>query len=203
MPLIRKPPGFAPPAGEPPQGDLESPSPDLRWAAARAAVARPGSVGDLAKALGRETDARVREAICTALVRIGSPESVEAVLPLLRSDDASIRTAAMDVLRAMPGPLRPRIAALLADPDADVRLLACELARELTAPEAEKLLLSVIEADSDPNVCAGAIDALSEVGGAGALPALARCAARFFDNPFLVFAARAASERLGAAPGRD
>jgi HEAT repeat protein len=202
MPLLRNPSRAAPSVGELADGDLGSPDADLRWAAARAAADKPDSIAELAKALSRETDARVREAICTALARIGSPECAEAVLPLLRSEEASARTAGMDVLRAMPRSLRGSMAALLADPDSDVRLLSCELARELEAPEAEALLISVVETDREANVCAAAIEALSEIGGADALPALARCAARFRDDPFIVFAVEAASERLGAASGR-
>jgi HEAT repeat protein len=175
---------------------------EARWAAARAAADRPGSVGALAKALVAETEPRVREAICTALVRIGTAESAEAVLPLLRSEDAALRTAAMDVLRTMPRWLASRLAEWLVDPDSDVRLLSCELARELDAPEAERLLLQVIGADPEPNVCAAAIEALSEIGGPDALAALAACVKRFNYDPFIAFAVEVASERLGAATGR-
>jgi len=199
MPLLRKPSKTLPPVGEPAVGDLGSPSAELRWIAARAE--NPGSVAELAKALERETEPRVREAICTALARIGTPRSAAAVLPLLRSEDASLRTAAMDALRGMPKALGPHMAALLADPDADVRLLSCELARELEPPEAQRLLLTVLETEPRPNVCAAAIEALSEIGGADALPALARCGKRFRDDPFIAFAVKAASERLGAASG--
>ena len=139
MPLRRNPSPLSPPSREPGDGDLGSPSVEARWAAARAAADRPGSVGALAKALVAETEPRVREAICTALVRIGTAESAEAVLPLLRSEDAALRTAAMDVLRTMPRWLASRLAEWLVDPDSDVRLLSCELARELDAPEAERI----------------------------------------------------------------
>jgi HEAT repeat protein len=203
MPLIRKTPDQTPPVGEPGEADLRSPSADVRWAAARAAADRPNSVAALAQALGRETDMRVREAIFSALARLATPESVEAVLPYLRSDDASLRTGAVDVLRAVPKLLRTRIVDLLADPDADVRLLSCELARAMDAPEAQTLLLSVVETDKAPNVCAAAIDVLSEIGDAAALPVLARCAARFPDDPFLGFAVKVALERLNPPADRD
>jgi HEAT repeat protein len=124
-------------------------------------------------------------------------------LPYLRSDDASLRTGAVDVLRAVPKLLRTRIADLLADPDADVRLLSCELARAMDAPEAQTLLLSVVETDKAPNVCAAAIDVLSEIGDAATLPVLARCAARFPDDPFLGFAVKVALERLNPPADRD
>ena len=37
---------------------------------------------------------------------------------------------------------------------------------------------------------------LAEIGGADALPALARCADRFADEPFLAFAIKVAAERI-------
>lgn len=200
MPLIRKTPDQTLAVGEPGEAGLRSASVDVRWAAARAAADRPNSVSALAQALGRETDARVREAIFTALARLATPESIEAVLPYLRSDDASLRTGAMDVLRAVPTLLRTRIAGLLADPDDDIRLLSCELARTMDAREAQTLLLSLIETDKAPNVCAAAIEVLSEIGDAAARPVLARCAARFPDNPFLGFAVKVAIDRLDGQP---
>jgi HEAT repeat protein len=203
MPLIRKPSEKAPPVGEPGGADLRSPSAEVRWAAARAAADRPSSVSALAQALSGETDMRVREAIFTALARLASSESVDAVLPYLRSDDASLRIAAMDALRAVPKALQTRVPDLFADPDDDVRLLSCELARAMDAPQAQALLLSLIETDDAPNVCAAAIEVLSEIGDAEALPALTRCAARFPEDPFLGFAIKVALERLKAPANRD
>ncbi len=196
MPLIRNTRENAPPVSEAGEADLRSPSADARWAAARAAADRPDSVPALAEALRGESDARVREAIFTALARIGSPESVDAVVPFLRSDDASLRMAALDVLRAVPESLGARIEALLVDPDDDVRLLSCDLVRGMDPAKAERLLLSLIDADAAANVCAAAIEVLAEIGDRDALPALARCAARFPDDPFLAFAVKVASQRL-------
>ena len=53
--------------------------------AARAAPGLPNGVDALARALAREANPRVREAIFTSLACIGSVESIEAVLPLLGS----------------------------------------------------------------------------------------------------------------------
>ena len=74
----------------------------------------------LASALSRESDPRVREAIFTGLARIATAESAAAVVPYLRSDDASLRTGAIDALRAMPRLRAAHLPLLLADPDADV-----------------------------------------------------------------------------------
>ena len=204
MPLIRKDDGAPTPpvaAGANASARLTEGTPDERWAAARALAEQSGSGPVLAGALHLERDARVREAILTSLIRQGGSAAVCAVIPLVSSDDASLRTEALDALRAMPVALEPYLADLLADRDPDVRLLSCDLARVLPAQVAARMLCEVLDREGEVNVCAAAIDALAEVGGPDAAPALARCAARFPDEPFLRFAIRAAAQRIGAGSG--
>ncbi len=173
---------------------------DERWAAARSAAELPDGAGVLGRAFSGEKDLRVREAILTGLVRLRSPESVLALLPHLRSDDANLRTGSLDALRTMPEVVAPHLPALLADRDADVRLLACELARSLASAEAARLLCDVLEMESEGNVAAAAVEVIAEIGSPDDLPVLARCADRFRGDPFLSFAIKIASERIGAAP---
>jgi HEAT repeat protein len=210
MPLIRR---DTVPSGqnEPrhPADVLRDGTADQRWKAARAlgvvtgvscvavsSVVRAAKI--LANALLTEADPRVREAIFTSLVRLGSRECVEAVIPCLRLDDPQLRGGGLDALRAMIGVVRPMLPALLADPDADVRLLTCDLARELSASDATQLLCYVLARETEPNVCAAAVDVLAEIGEAEALPFLQACAARFGDVTFLSFAVRIAMQRIVA-----
>jgi HEAT repeat protein len=125
-------------------------------------------------------------------------EAAAVVLPHLRSDDAARRVAALDALRAMPSAAGGHLPRLLADADPDVRLLACEIARSLPADEADRALVELIEREENANVCGAAIEVLAETGGPSSLPALARCGARFPDDPFLGFAVKAASDRIGS-----
>jgi HEAT repeat protein len=170
---------------------------EQRWAAARAAAGQPDGVAQLAAALGRESDPRVREAIFTGLVRAATPESAAAVVPFIRSEDAGLRAGALDALRAMPEASRPHIARLLADPDSDVRLLSCELVRGLPENEANGLLCDLLDREMEKNVAAAAIEVLAEIGRPEALPALARCAGRFAGDSFLAFSVRIATDRIG------
>jgi HEAT repeat protein len=195
MPLIRKPAPASAPTSIPTR--IEGTS-DQRWAAARAAAGRPNGVAVLAEALAREDDRRVREAIFTGLTRIATPESAAAIVPYLRSEDAALRTGAIDALRAMPAAASVHLPRLLADPEADVRLLSCELARDLPEEDANRLLCTLLEAETEKNVCAAAIEVLAEIGRADALPALARCAARFGDDPFIAFSVKIATDRIVA-----
>jgi HEAT repeat protein len=199
MPLIRKPLMPALPA----TGDatsalamLENGTDDERWVAARVVSQIPGGVAALAKALAAERDKRVREAILTSLARTDSPEGVEALLPFVRSDDAHLRTGALDALRATKEAVRPYLPRLFGDRDVDVRLLACELARNLPADEAARLLCDFLDDETEPNVCAAAVEVLAEVGGPDALPTLARWADRFRETPFLDYSIKATADRI-------
>ncbi len=151
----------------------------------------------LGQALELERDAHVREAIFTGLARIATPESAQAVLPYLRSDDAILRTGALDALRMMPYVTRPHLEALLRDSDSDVRVLACELMRSQPASDAARMLSALLETEPEANVCAAAVEVLAEVADHLAAPSLLRCADRFRSDPFLGFAIRQVVDRLG------
>lgn len=201
MPLVRKPSAPAPataPEGPDLAETLRRGTDDERWAAARNAFEVPEGLALLSEALSREHVPRVREAIFTALAKIGTPEAASTVLPHLRSDDAAQRTASLDALRAMPLAAGRHLPQLLRDSDQDVRLLACEIARSLPTDDAGRELIELIEREQNANVCAAAVEVLAETGSSSSLPALARCGARFPDDPFLGFAVKAATDRIGS-----
>lgn len=199
MPLIRKPQTETVPA--PSLGDaaaaLRASSADERWSAARQLGDQPGHAGLLADALARESDPRVREALFSALARDGGDQAVAAILPFISSSDAALRTGALDALATLPRAIAANIAKLLADGDPDVRILSCDLARRLPAAEATSHLTALLDRETAANVCAAAVEVLSEVGDDRALPTLRACAARFVDNSFLVFAIELAVRRIG------
>lgn len=199
MPLVRKPPS-GPPDPAPDAASvltlLARGTDDERWSAARAAATLPGSVQALGEALAREKSPRVREAVLTSLARIATPDSVATVLPLLRSDDAFVRREASDALLAMKDVAWPSVASLLKDDDADVRILACGLVRDMPNETAVRLYCDLLDSEPEANVCAAAVEALAEIGGAEALPALKRCAERFQAMPFLAFSIKIAIDRL-------
>ena len=202
MPLIRKPPSEAlsttpaAPDAAVVFAALARGTDDERWSAARAAADLPDSVPALADALRRERSPVVREAIFSALAHIATTQSVEAVLPFLRSDDASVRTEATDALLAMKDVVWPYVSPLLRDPDANVRILACGLVRDMPGEVAVRLCCGLLDSEPEPNVCAAAIDVLAEVGESSAVPALERCAQRFSDTPFLTFSIQLAIDRV-------
>ncbi|ABD90132.1 HEAT repeat domain-containing protein [Rhodopseudomonas palustris] len=207
MPLIRR-DDPKPAAARQPAADLAAltaalgdPDPDRRWQAARGLGSDPGAVPQLAAAFAAEQVPQVREAIMTALLRIGDAGAVAALLPALRVQDAALRASAIEALQAMPEATLPFMTALLADADSDVRILATELVRNMPAETATALLSDLLAREPHPNVCGAAIDVLAEVGTPAAIPALQACAARFADVAFLRFAASVAIDQISGAEG--
>jgi HEAT repeat protein len=201
MPLIRKPPassGTATLAPDPAAvlDALTRGNHDERWAAARAAADLPSAVPALGSALAHENSPIVREALFSALARIATPQSVETVLPFLRSDDALIRTEASDALLAMKDAARAYVPALLKDQDSNIRILACVLVRDMPSQAAASLCCDLLDSEPEANVCAAAVEALAEIGESSALPALMRCADRFRATPFLEFSIRIVIDRF-------
>lgn len=199
MPLIRRP---GPPSEPAPPAfsaaGLASASPDERWTAARRLGETAEGRAALIAALPAEQDARVVEAMLSALARSGAPEAGEALAACVASDEAMRRTAAMDALRSAPDLLAPRLERLLADPDPDVRLLACDLARALPPAQASSLLCARLPEETEVNVVAAAVESLAEVGDESCAAKLTACAERFAQEPFLRFAITEAARRLSA-----
>jgi HEAT repeat protein len=202
MPLVRRGrrgTGATAPSA-PATASLQAADAEERWIAAREAAEAPEGAAILADALALESDDRVRDALFTGLARIGTAECVDKVLPYLRSNDAGLRTGAVDTLRAMPAHLVSRVPELLADPDPDVRLLSCELARELPSAEANMLLAGLLDRETEKNVSAAAIEVLAEIGQPEVVQSLQRCAARFAGDAFLEFSISIVMNRIGATP---
>ncbi|MFZ0501831.1 MAG: HEAT repeat domain-containing protein, partial [Steroidobacteraceae bacterium] len=143
-----------------------------------------------------------REAMLTSLARMGTRDGVAAILPMLRCDDAALRTGALDALRSSVIATHELLPQLLNDPDGDVRILSCELARSLPSEEASRSLCALLAREAEINVCAAAVEVLAEVGNGTALPILAQCARRFSQVPFLSFAIKLAMDRITAAGSR-
>jgi len=178
---------------------LRDPDPGARRWAARDLAGAPEAADALADALEAEAEPAVRQALLDALAAIGSGRVAERLLPLLRAEDAALRTGAIEVLQGLPEAVAPRMAQLLADPDPDVRIFAVDICRALPHPEVPRWLAALLGRERHPNVVGTALDVLAEIGGPGELPALRATAERFAGEPYLAFAARLAIRRIEEA----
>lgn len=177
---------------------LASSDPVQRRHAARDLAALPQASQVLGQALARETDPSVRQALFTSLGTLASAAAVQALIPLLRSEDAGLRNGAIETLSSMPEVVGPSIQHLLHDPDPDVRLFTVNLLGDLRHDEVNAWLCQVLRQDSEVNVVAAAIEVLAETGSGAERADLLEARSRFADDPFIGFATQVALERIEA-----
>ena len=166
-----------------------------RWAARDLSVF-PEAVNALLAHLPMETDDSVREVIFTSLLAIGGETVVVGLMPYLRSEDAFLRNGVVETLQGLPDAIATHIEGVLRDSDPDVRIFAVDILRELAHPDAPGWLEAVLEKETEVNVCAAAVDSLSEVGSPGSIPAIKAVLTRFPDQPFLEFVVTTAIARI-------
>jgi HEAT repeat protein len=176
--------------------DLNSPDISTRRRAARALTALPDAVAVVCAHLSDEPNLSVRSIILTGLISNKSPDVVAGLLPLLGGEDANLRNGVIEALQQMPDEVAPHVEAMLAAPDSDVRIFAINVLAALPHPMVPEWLRRVVTVDPHVNVCAGALDALAEVGEPEVIPALEALADRFPDVAFIRFAVDAAARRI-------
>jgi len=176
--------------------DLEAVNTTARRRAARDLVHCQDVASALFDRLKREGDLSVREVIFTTLTRLGDAAAVTGLVDCLRSEDATLRNEAVEAMKQLPDKVAPIMPRLLADPDPDVRIFAVNILESLRHPDVESWLIDMIETDPHVNVCATAVDLLSEVGTDAALEPLIRFKNRFSDEPYIQFAADLALRRV-------
>lgn len=175
---------------------LSDPSAEARRWAARDLVDCPNSSPALVGRLAVETDQAVREVIFTTLTRLGDSAAVAGLVSCMRSEDATLRNEAIEVMKMLPEAVSPIMQGLLNDADSDVRIFAVNILEALRHPDVEKWLADVIENDPHVNVCATAVDILGEVGSKAALESLRKLKTRFGAEPYIQFAADLAIKRI-------
>lgn len=175
---------------------LENDNPTTRRWAARDLVNCQDVAAALVDRLMREGDLSVREVILTTLTHLGDATAVAGLVDCLRSEHTALRNEAIEAMKQLPDEVALIMQGLLIDPDPDVRIFAVNILESLRHPDVESWLIDVIEMDLHVNVCATAVDLLSEVGSESALQPLARLKSRFADEPYIQFAADLALRRI-------
>jgi HEAT repeat protein len=173
-----------------------------RWAARDLAQFSQASAV-LVSRLKIEDHPTVRTAILDTLAQIGDEQGISGIVACLRSDEASLRNEAIEVLKNIPEQVAPIIDSLLNDKDSDVRIFAVNILESLHHEDVEKWLVQVIEHDDHVNVCATAVDLLSEVGTEFSLNALEHLKIRFADEPYICFSADLALKRIGQGSSQN
>lgn len=137
-------------------------------------VAAVGLLADLLKTnhLG------IQEAADSSLRKIGGKETVQAVLPLLRDDEAPVRNLAMDILREVGGQDMTSLIDLIHDEDPDIRIFVSDILGETENVLAVAPLCEALLKDPEVNVRYQAAVSLGELG----LPEAAPCLNKAIDD---------------------
>ncbi|MCR4399277.1 MAG: HEAT repeat domain-containing protein [Syntrophomonadaceae bacterium] len=115
----------------------------------------------------------VREAIVGSLRLMPGPAVVNAVVPLLRSQDAFVRNAGIDLLAHQGPDSLPALAVMLHDADKDVRKMALDALFLLEMEGAVPVIMEALE-DPDLNVVITAVEYLGRLEATAAAPAVNR-----------------------------
>jgi HEAT repeat protein len=178
--------------------ELDDEDPLARRWAARDLVSHPQASAALVARLRIETDVAVQEFILTSLTQLGDETAVAGLIDCLRSEEAQLRNAAIEAMKALPNEVAPIMSDLLRDADPDVRILAVNVLESLRHPKVEQWLIEVIDRDLMVNVCGSAVDLLGEVGSQAARDALGRLKVRYEAEPYIQFAVDLALKRIAA-----
>ncbi|PRR71648.1 HEAT repeat domain-containing protein [Neomoorella humiferrea] len=162
----------------------------------------PGTAKVLVETFAREGDVVVREAIVGSLLSCDTEEVMQEVVPLLKSEDASQRSMAFDVLTYKADEKALGIfEGLLHDADRDVRVMTVHALGRSRCPGVLSLLRKVAAEDEDINVVGAAVEYIGEIGERGDVELVQQCKERF-DHPYLDFIVARALIRLGGEPGK-
>lgn len=144
----------------------------LREAAFQAGDARSLEAVPLLAKLLADDNIGVQEAADSALKRIGGQETVDAVVPLLRSDDAPVRNLSMDILRKVGGQHMEGLIEMVQDDDADIRIFVADILGSTENSRAVKPLCDMLLKDPEVNVRYQAAVSLGSLGLKEAAPCL-------------------------------
>ncbi len=116
----------------------------------------------LVEHLQQEKSRFVREVIVNNLPQLDLPCLVAKLLPLLRSDDAFIRNAVIDIVSTRHDEVAAYLEPLMEDADKDVRKFALDILYQLKTPEAAPYMICFMN-DVDINIVITAVEYLGSL----------------------------------------
>ncbi|BDQ35940.1 hypothetical protein SYK_03000 [Pseudodesulfovibrio nedwellii] len=142
----------------------------------------------------------IQEAVDSSLRKIGGKEVVQAVIPLLRSDDAPVRNLAMDILREVGNQDISSLIALVLDEDADIRIFVSDILGSTKSLLAVDPLCNALLKDPEVNVRYQAAVSLGELGMTEAIPSLNQAIG---DEEWVQYSVIEALTKIGHASSVD
>lgn len=114
----------------------------------------------------------VVEAVERALIKIGGAKTVQGLVPLLRSDDVTLRNSSMELLRSLGNHSINTLFGLLYDDDADIRIFISDILGKSGNINAVPPLTAALLKDPEVNVRYQAAVSLGDLGFPQAVEAL-------------------------------
>lgn len=142
----------------------------------------------------------IQEAADSSLRMIGGKETVRAVLPLLRSDEAPVRNLSMDILRQVGCQDMPSLIELVHDEDPDIRIFAADILGSTDSLLAVEPLCDALLKDPEVNVRYQAAVSLGELGMDEAAPCLNKA---INDEEWVQYSVIEALTKIGHASSVD
>lgn len=144
--------------------ELESESDEKKREGARLVgeLRERGAIGSLIGLLSDNNEG-VQEAAADALVKIDGEEVIQRILPLLKSEAASLRNLVIEILQSLGEKSIDALLSLLKDEDHDVRKFACDMMGNIGSCRAVSHLLAGLN-DPNKNVASSAAEALGNIG---------------------------------------
>lgn len=118
--------------------------------------------------------AEVIYAASRSIVSIGTEKAVDALVPLLRSEDVTLRNLAIEIIPRIGAVSISRIVDLLNDKDPDVRKFTVDILRKVNSDEAVDPLIRALY-DENVNVAVDAAEILGDIGNNRAVSHLVKC----------------------------
>lgn len=172
----------------------------VREGAFRAGEANCIEAVDMLAELLRTNHLGIQEAADSSLRKIGGKETVLAVLPLLRSDEAPVRNLSMDILREVGSQDMASLVMLIHDEDPDIRIFASDILGSTDSLLAVEPLCEALLKDPEVNVRYQAAVSLGELGKEEAAQCLNKAIA---DEEWVQYSVIEALTKIGHASSVD
>ena len=112
---------------------------------------------------------------------------IEAIMELLKLQNAYIRNLAISVLQDYGDAIKYYIVKFLIGDDRDLRIFAINVLGDVNFAESRDMLIELLETEEDINVAMTAVDYMAEIGEEEDIPLLEKIKERFKDDVYVAF----------------
>ncbi len=148
-----------------------------------------GGADYLVEILSDITTGKAIDAEAASLLESIDPEEapIEAVMELLKLQNAYIRNLGISVLRNYGEAIKYYIVKFLIGDDRDLRIFAINVLGDVNFPESRDMLIELLEGESDINVAMTAVDYMGEIGEEEDIDLLTSLKTHFNHDPYVEF----------------